>query len=652
MYESTPDDAGARTIDLAQEADFDLGRLRVRPARCEVEWNGASETMQRRVMQVLVALAQAHGSVVSQNDLIMRCWRGLSVTDDAIVRCISQLRKLAARYPEAPYAIETIPGVGYRLTSSAGRDEGAAVVGPPDHASRIRILGVAAAVAALALAGAALWIGPRRPADEQHQVRVVVQPFETLSDSQDTRSMARRISNEVVNELGDSQIEAVMGGGQTGREPSRIRSRQSGLIVTGIVRVDALTTSVNVRIEDGVTHDALWATEFKRDSREASDLPLEIAARIADEANIVIFARDANPSLTDNSALSALLQVADMIRDPPNGAWAHMIDRAQELVARNPKFAFGHDVLAAAYAEAAQAIDVPDRSKAMSDAALREGNLTLKLDPEDAGAYVVLSDLQPAYDYRGREAILLRGIKVAKHPKEPLGGLYSSEGRLLDSVGRLRESLSLKLVAHATDEWGAPKTAQLARAYANIGDLPAARAWLEKGVQLWPNHSGIWRVRQYVAGFYEQPSDALAIFNSLDKQAWPHESNATWRTYVNARAAHSAYVTDAAVRRIQEAADQGKVRREIEIMMIAGLGKSELAVEEANSALDHNRALDAWFLFTPVTHNVRQDPGFVQLASRMGLIRYWRETGKWPDFCSDQARRSECSPQLSAALRS
>jgi tetratricopeptide (TPR) repeat protein len=400
-----------------------------------------------------------------------------------------------------------------------------------------------------------------------------------------------------------------------------------------------------VRIEDGVTHDALWATEFKRDSREASDLPLEIAARIADEANIVIFARGANPSLTDNSALSALLQVADMIRDPPNGAWAQMIDRAQGLVARNPKFAFGHDVLAAAYAEAAQAIDVPDRSKAMSDAALREGNLTLKLDPEDAGAYVVLSDLQPAYDYRTREAILLRGIKVAKHPKEPLGGLYSSEGRLLDSVGRLRESLSLKLVAHATDEWGAPKTAQLARAYANMGDLPEARAWLAKGVQLWPNHSGIWRVRQYVAGFYEQPSDALAIFNSLDEQVSAHQSNATWRIYVNAKAAHSADLTDAAVSRIIEAADEGKVPREIAIMMIAGLGKTEQAIEAANSALDHNRALDAWFLFTPVTRNMRQDPAFVGLASRLGLIKYWRETGKRPDFCTEQARPSECSPQ-------
>ena len=69
-------------------------------------------------MQVLVALAQARGSVVSQSDLVVRCWRGLSVSDDAIYRCISKLRKLAADYPDPPYRIEAIPGVGYRLTSS------------------------------------------------------------------------------------------------------------------------------------------------------------------------------------------------------------------------------------------------------------------------------------------------------------------------------------------------------------------------------------------------------------------------------------------------------------------------------------------------------------------------------------------------------
>ena len=117
MYESPQDAVWVHSIDLAQEADFDLGCLRVRPATCEVELAGASQTLQRRVMQVLVALAQARGAVVSQNDLVNLCWRGLSVTDDAIYRCISQLRKLAAGYPEPPYAIEAIPGVGYRLTS-------------------------------------------------------------------------------------------------------------------------------------------------------------------------------------------------------------------------------------------------------------------------------------------------------------------------------------------------------------------------------------------------------------------------------------------------------------------------------------------------------------------------------------------------------
>lgn len=649
MTESMADAATVQSIDLAREPEFELGSLRIRPATCEVERNGATEALQRRVMQVLVALARARGSVVSQEDLIDQCWRGLSVTDDAIVRCISKLRKLAAAYPDAPYAIETIPGVGYRLTSSSD------VSGGPSHSaaqkgrrSRTRLSLIAAIVAMLVVIGAAIWITRGPSADEHHSLRVDVQPFEALSDSPDADSLARRIPNEIVNQLGDSQVEAVLAAAQAGQQDEP--KGTAGLIVTGIVHDDTQNTSVDVRIEDGTSHDALWATQFKRGSRKTSDLPLEIAARVSDEANMIAFARAANPPLTDNSALSALLQVADMIRDPPEGAWAQMIERAQRVVARYPKFAFGHDVLAVAYTEAAQSVEVPDHAKRMTEASSREANLTLKLDPQDAGAYVILSDLQPEDDYRAREAILLRGLRLARHPKQPLGGLYSSEGRLLDAVGRLHESLSFKLVAHATDEWGAPKTAQLARAYANMGTLAAAKNWLQKGAQLWPNHSGVRRVRQYVAGFYEPPADALAVFDSLDAQDSPDQSNAIWRSYVEARTANSRNVTAAAIDRIRAAADQGKLPREIEIMMIAGLGETQQAMAEANSALDRHQAPQAWFLFTPVTRNLRQDPGFARLASRMGLINYWRETGKLPDFCTDAGRRTECSPELRTAL--
>jgi DNA-binding winged helix-turn-helix (wHTH) protein/TolB-like protein len=670
MYESTQDAMWVHSIDLAQEADFDLGSLRVRPASCDVEWNGVSQTLQRRVMQVLVALAHARGSVVSQDDLVIRCWRGLSISDDAIYRCISKLRKLAADYPDAPYTIEAIPGVGYRLTSLGLAEDDHAVNSAARHENRFRfrLLMVAAALLFLVVAGAAFWIFHDR-APDHHPPRVAVQPFETLSDSVEARRLARRIPSEVVDALGDSQIETVLVGEQAGKEVATSAGPAPGLVVTGMLRDDGHDTIADVRIEDGATRAALWSTEFKRDSREASDLPLEVAARVADVVNMANFARSANPPLTDDSALTALLRTTEMIRDTHDGAWAPMVENAQNIVARHPEFAFGHSILAAAYAEAATSIDVPDRARAMNDAARREANLTLRLDPEDAGAYAVLSGLD-GLKLSDREAILLRGIKFAKHPKEPLGALYSYEGTLLSNVGRLREALSLQLIAQATDKWGPPKTAKVALIYANIGNLPAARGWLQEAIQRWPNHSGVRAVRRYVAGFYERPADGLAMINAMDAQT-SHDINDTagfaminamgaqtsydanqtaiWRTFIEAKAAHSAQLTGASIRRIREAADQGKVSRETEIMMFAGLGETKQAIEAANLALDHQE-LQAWFLFTPVTRILRQDPGFVGLAARMGLIKYWRETGKWPDFCTDRA--SECGPQLLAAIKS
>jgi DNA-binding winged helix-turn-helix (wHTH) protein/TolB-like protein len=652
MYESTQDATWVHGIDLAQEEDFDLGSLRVRPAQCEFEWNGQSQRLQRRVMQVLVALAQARGSVVSQGDLVVRCWRGLSVSDDAIYRCISKLRKLAADYPDAPYAIDVVPGVGYRLRSS-GIGEGRRAVErdvAPRNSFRFRAWAAAAALVVLVLAGAAFWMLREQPSGHR-SLRVAVQPFEALTDSGDARSLARRIPNEVVDALGDSQIETVLVGEQPDNRAAN-SGKRAGLVVTGILRDEGRNIFVDVRIEDGSTRAALWSTGFKRDSREASDLPLEVAARVADVVNMIDFARNAKPPLTDDSALTALLQTTEMLRGANDDAWARMLQNARDLVARHPEFAFGHDNLAAAYAEASERIDVPDRAQAMRNAAWSEANLTLKLDPQDAGAYIILSGLVPTYDHRRREAILLRGIKFARHPKQPLAALYSYQGILLGNVGRLREALSLQLVAQAADQWGAPRATKLALIYANMGNLTAARGALQNAIQLWPNHPGVWKVQQYIAGFYEQPSDALEIFKLLDARSSLAESNAIWRAFIEAKAAPSGQVREATSTKIRRAGDQGTISRENEIMMLAALGEPRQAIEVANLALDHHQQLQPWFLFTPITRNLRQDPGFVGLAARMGLIKYWRETGKWPDFCTDQPRRSGCSPQLLAALKS
>jgi hypothetical protein len=134
----------------------------------------------------------------------------------------------------------------------------------------------------------------------------------------------------------------------------------------------------------------------------------------------------------------------------------------------------------------------------------------------------------------------------------------------------------------------------------------------------------------------------------------PSDANETeiWRTFLEARAARSKPASPAVIQKIRAAAYRGDITPENGIMMLAALGEPRQAIEVANLALDHQQTIEEpMFLFTPITRNVRQDPGFVGLATRLGFIKYWRETGKRPDFCTDPAARAECNPQLLAALK-
>src|SRR5438093_7993861 len=108
------------SIDLASEPDFALGNLRVRPSLREVSTHGQAETLEPRVMQVLVAFAQQRGEVVSRDRLVERCWGGRAVGEDAVNRCIARIRRLSAA--QGGFAIETIARVGYRLAEEAPAD--------------------------------------------------------------------------------------------------------------------------------------------------------------------------------------------------------------------------------------------------------------------------------------------------------------------------------------------------------------------------------------------------------------------------------------------------------------------------------------------------------------------------------------------------
>jgi len=144
----------ADIIILAREPAFRLGQVEIHPSTRQMAFDGIGETLEPRVMQVLVVLAQAAGAVVTTDELIQRCWEGRIVGENAIHRVISRVRQTAAKTGGA-FEIETIAKVGYRLIVDGAPPERPAAGMPRQWLPSRRVLlgGAAAAVAIAAPAG-------------------------------------------------------------------------------------------------------------------------------------------------------------------------------------------------------------------------------------------------------------------------------------------------------------------------------------------------------------------------------------------------------------------------------------------------------------------------------------------------------------------
>jgi pimeloyl-ACP methyl ester carboxylesterase/DNA-binding winged helix-turn-helix (wHTH) protein len=112
---------GSEVINLAHEANFFVGQAEVRPSTREILCGNRSLTVEPLAMQVLLVLARANGEVVSRADLIERCWGGRIVTEDAVTRVLSKIRRMGNEFCEGAFSLQTIRSVGCRLITGAAQ---------------------------------------------------------------------------------------------------------------------------------------------------------------------------------------------------------------------------------------------------------------------------------------------------------------------------------------------------------------------------------------------------------------------------------------------------------------------------------------------------------------------------------------------------
>jgi len=311
-------------VDLAREADLNLGRFCIRPSRRQVEADGEVQVVQRRVMQVLVALATSSSEVISRRELVVRCWGGLSVSDDAVDRCIGQLRRLASGWTDPPFKILTIPGVGYRL-------EPAAVGATSASSSSVR---------------------------RAYRPRMAVLPFTTLSPDPAQGYLAEGIVEEIVTSLSlFTTFEVVSAGAGIIVEGRNLTPREAArelgvdYLLDGSVRRDGERIRVTVHLIDAPTGTELWADRVEDAGGDVFAIQDGVAERVAGALEAMVedirLAAASRRPPADHDSYDVLLRAMDLFRFPGKAPMLESIELLERAIALDPQFAvaLGHSVV-------------------------------------------------------------------------------------------------------------------------------------------------------------------------------------------------------------------------------------------------------------------------------------------------------------------
>lgn len=114
-----------------ESAAFHVGSWCVDPRAGEIRRGGETVRLEPKVMEVLVYLAASAGETISAEELLENIWDDSYVSQDALWRCISTLRRALDDDARDPDYIETLPRRGYRLVAGVRH-------GPPPGAEPIR----------------------------------------------------------------------------------------------------------------------------------------------------------------------------------------------------------------------------------------------------------------------------------------------------------------------------------------------------------------------------------------------------------------------------------------------------------------------------------------------------------------------------------
>lgn len=453
--------------------DFRVGTWLVQPGLNTISQNGTDRQLEPKVMEVLVCLAHHPGETLPKEQLLKTVWPDTFVSDDVLVRSISEIRRAFEDDARESKFIQTIPKRGYRLMVPVQPVNGHAGLAPqgskastakePVFIRRGWGLGIAIGITAtvallilLALAPTNTWRKLVGEGDAPRIRSIAVLPLQNLSADPTQEYFADAMTEELITEL--SRLSAlrvisrtsVMRYKKTDKPLPEI-ARELG--VDGIVEGSVLRSGDRVRITAQLIYAAkdtnVWAQTYDRDLRDVLILQSAVAGAIADEIRVKMTAgekvRMADSHPVNPAALEAYLKgqyhfdTARFGKDARFKA-AEFFEQATRI---DPKFARAY--VALAWAHTPNVAPTPEEVPIVRDALEK----ALALDPNLADAHHALARFKEFHDwdFSGAEEEFRRAIEL--NPNDAT--FHDQYGDYLDNMGRLQEGEREEQLAQQLD---------------------------------------------------------------------------------------------------------------------------------------------------------------------------------------------------------
>jgi TolB-like protein/DNA-binding winged helix-turn-helix (wHTH) protein/tetratricopeptide (TPR) repeat protein len=423
---------------------YRFGAVEVRSEERVLLVDGKPAELGGRAFDVLLALIESRGRVVTKDELLAYAWPGLVVEENNLQQQISTLRKLLGQD-----AILTVPGRGYRFALEETEPGLRAASAPssvagaaPGAAWRSRRVLLTAAFSLLLLGAVIAWWGFNRPSNKPAAgpLSIAVLPFANLTGDPNQSYVADGLTAAITHDLSRIHDAFIVDASMAYTFKNKpVLAQQAGTqlgvhyVLVGSVQRSNERIRVHAQLDDTVSGAQLWSDDFDGDETDLFALEDRVTVRIVNSIGremTVAAARESEKRKSDPKVADLLLRAWAMTLTglSPKKLIA-MEDLYRQALAIEPDNAvatIGLANLASYQAEVfGFALDAKTREAKFEEAR----TLALKareLDPDLPGIYVTLGTYAKFHDdFAGfRHAAETR---LALEPKNPVSYLNLAE---------------------------------------------------------------------------------------------------------------------------------------------------------------------------------------------------------------------------------